>query len=239
MYAREIGGEELTFGVSGKLIMNALVMYDRQTDSLWSQFLGESISGRFDGVRLEPVGSTLTTWREWRERHPDTLVLDQGIRRSDPYASYYSASSAGVLGESLVDNRLERKEFVAGVQWDGGAKAYPVRHLNLTPIVNDSLRGRDILVVFDVDGGSAAVYNRRVGDRELTFSRAVGEDAEGGRLPLRDAETRTVWAGATGEAVSGPLTGTQLELLPSLQVFWFAWSDFFPQTELYEPPGDR
>ena len=235
MYARDIGDEVLTFGVSGKLIMNALVMYDRQTDSLWSQFLGVGVRGKFEGTRLEPLGFSLTTWREWRDRHPDTLVLDQRGRRSDPYGGYYTDGSAGVLGESVRDERLGRKEFVAGVQWDGGSKAYPFRHLNGDPIVNDSFRGTDLLIVFSADDATVAIYDRRVGGRALTFERAIGANAGGVPMPLRDRETGSVWSGRSGEAVSGELAGEQLTLLPSLQVFWFAWSDFYRETEFYEP----
>ena len=232
MYARELEGEVLTFGVSGKLIMNALVMYDRQSDSLWSQFLSVAVRGRFEGTALEPLGSSLTTWRQWREQHPDTLVLDQGRFRSDPYDSYYRDGSAGVLGESLADERLGRKEFVAGVQWDGAAKAYPFRHLNVEPIVNDTFQGTDLLVVFSADDATVAIFDREVGGRTLTFERAIGADASGVSIPLRDRETRSVWSGRSGAAVGGELAGEQLTLLPSLQVFWFAWSDFFPQTEV-------
>ena len=53
MYARTIDGEVLTFGVDGKLIFNSLVMYDRETESLWSQFLGESVDGPKLGTKLE------------------------------------------------------------------------------------------------------------------------------------------------------------------------------------------
>ena len=239
MYAREIEGRQLTFGVSGKLIMNALVMYDRQTDSLWSQFLGVAVAGHFEGTALQPLGSSLTTWGEWRAEHPETLVLDQGGRRHDAYAGYYADGSAGVLGESLADDRLGRKEFVAGVQWGGGAKAYPFRHLNETPIVNDSFRGRDLLVVFSPENATVAIYDRTVGDRTLTFEAARGADAGGVAIPLRDAETGSVWSGRSGDAVGGPLAGERLELLPSLQVFWFAWSDFFPRTEFLRSRGGR
>lgn len=62
MYAREVEGRTLTFGVSGKLILNALVMYDRQTDSLWSQFLGVAVQGPLAGTKLEVLPSVLTDW---------------------------------------------------------------------------------------------------------------------------------------------------------------------------------
>ena len=86
MYAREIDGAVHTFGVSGKLIMNVLVMYDHQTRSLWSQFLGQAIEGPRRGVKLDLVPVTQTAWALWTDNHPDTLILDkQGGYRGDSY----------------------------------------------------------------------------------------------------------------------------------------------------------
>ena len=78
MYSREIDGKEFTFGVSGKLIMNALVMYDRQTDSLWGQIIGEAIQGPMKGTTLEFIPAIHTTWEDWKRLHPDTLALRKG-----------------------------------------------------------------------------------------------------------------------------------------------------------------
>ena len=58
MYRREVEGRELTFGVSGKLFKNALVMYDRETRSLWSHFSGEALSGPMKGRRLERAAAS-------------------------------------------------------------------------------------------------------------------------------------------------------------------------------------
>ena len=239
MYARDVGDRVLTFGVSGKLIQNALVMYDRETDSLWSQFLGYAVRGDFEGTKLGTIGSSLVTWEEWRARYPETEVLDQGGRRGDPYGGYYRNNSAGVLGESVRDDRLGRKEFVVGVQWGDSARAYPFRALNDEPVRNDHFEGRDIVVVFGQESADASVYSRDVDGRALTFEIAYGEllDAAGAAVPMRDLETGSLWDGRFGTAVSGPLAGTQLEELPSLTVFWFAWTDFYPRTELFEPAG--
>ena len=62
MYGRVIDGQEHTFGVSGKLIMNALVMYDHQTRTLWSQFLRRGVKGPLAGVELDVFPVTQTTW---------------------------------------------------------------------------------------------------------------------------------------------------------------------------------
>jgi len=147
VYAREIGDTEFTFGVSGKLIRNVMVMYDRQTESLWSQLLGEAISGEMIGTRLQFLPTWHTSWGEWKEMHRDTIALEKDFRaRRDPYSSYYQSGSTGVIGETYDDDRLPAKELVVGVESDGEAKVYPLRVLNSEPIVNDTLAGNDILV---------------------------------------------------------------------------------------------
>ncbi len=88
MYAREIDGTVHTFGVSGKLIMNALVMYDHQTDTLWSQFLRKGVKGELAGVELDVIPVTQTTWGLWRVLHADTLVVERrGGLSGDSYSS--------------------------------------------------------------------------------------------------------------------------------------------------------
>ncbi len=236
MYGREVQGQQLTFGVSGSLIMNALVMYDRETNSLWSQFLGVGVRGPNAGVRLDLLGSTLTTWEAWRDAHPDTLVLDQGRRRTDPYGGYYSSGSAGVRGETNVDDRLGTKEFVLGLQLDDTQKAYPFRYLSETPVVNDSVGGLSIVVAFDADTATGKIYDRTVDGRALTFDVAAAAGG-GDAATMVDRETGSTWLRLTGQALGGPLAGAQLVEVPAFAVFWFAWSDFHPQSAFMEPPA--
>lgn len=227
MYSREIDGSEYTFGVSGKLIMNALVMYDRQTDSLWSQILGEAVSGPLKGTRLEFVPALHTTWADWKAQHPDTLALGKGYSGGyDSYGGYYQSSQTGVIGETYSDNRLYVKEFVVGVEQNGEAVAYPFSTLNDQPVVNDVVGGVPVLVVFNADSGASAVFERRVDGQTLTFS-------AGGGLTLTDAETGSAWTGMSGLAADGPLAGTQLAPVKSTRAFWFGWKDWYPDTRVF------
>ena len=163
MYARNIEGAEHTFGISGKLIMNALVMYDHQTDTLWSQFLGE-------GVSLDFVPVTHIPWRAWQETHPDTLVLDKrGGYQFDSYSRYYRHNQTGVLGESHTDYRLAAKELVVGVSVGEHTKAYPFEALETQPVVNDSVAGQDILVFFETETETPLVYDRTIDGTSHTF----------------------------------------------------------------------
>ncbi len=222
-----IEGQEYTFGVSGKLIRNVLVMYDRQTGSLWSQLLGEAVRGDLQGTRLEFLPSWMTTWEDWKSRHPETLALRKGYSGNyDPYDSYYASRQTGVIGETVRDNRLYVKEFVIGVEEQGEAVAFPFSVLNEEPVVNYELSGRSLVVVFNTETGTAVVFDRHIGTQKLTFAPADG-------LQIVDQETGTVWDGLTGMAVQGDLAGSSLERVKSTAVFWFGWKDWFPDTVVY------
>ncbi len=232
MYGRRINDEVHTFGVSGKLIMNALVMYDHQTNTLWSQFLRKGVKGPLAGTELEVIPVTQTTWAGWRDLHPDTRVLDKdGRYRGDTYSSYYRDGRAGVIGESNGDDRLDRKDLVLGVDFDGRTKAYPFKELAGRVVVNDSLAGEHVAVFFDDATETALVYNRSVNGRPLTL-RVDGEPA-GIRTVLIDDETGSRWMAFTGRAIEGELKGERMECVLSHLSFWFAWTDWNPDTELY------
>ncbi len=228
MYDREIDGKEYTFGVSGKLIRNVLVMYDRQTESYWSQLLGEAVAGELVGTKLEFVPSWMMTWGEWQARHPNSIALDKQGRRGsrDSYNSYYRSNSAGVIGETIPDSRLPTKQFVAGVELDNAVIAYPYSFLSETPLVNDQVGEEAILVTFDPDTAVSLVFSRVVGEQTLTFS--VGKNDT-----LIDNETNSTWDTFTGEATAGKLTGEKLTRVKSTPSFWFGWKDIHPNTLIY------
>ena len=237
VFARDIGDQTLTFGVSGKLVMNALVMYDHQTDSLWSQFLSAAIRGDLRGTELELLPALMTDWKTWAELHPDTLVLDKGGRFSrDSYARYYESSDAGVLGETRTDDRLYTKEYVVGLVHNDVIRAYPFSVLNAYPVVNDVVGDEPVLITFAAASGAGVVFSRIVDGQTLTFEGvATTADAEGAPLYVHDAETQTFWHALTGEAVEGELAGTTLQQISTTLSFWFGWKDFYPETEIYQP----
>ncbi len=222
-----------TFGVSGKLIMNALVMYDHQSDTLWSQFLSRGVQGPLANQALEIVPAVQTTWQQWLNLHPDTLVLDKrGRYQGDSYEGYYNGGSTGIIGESNKDRRLPKKELVIGMTVSGFAKAYPFSAISEQTVINDHFAGEAVVITFEPISESGAAFERRLDGRTLTFEPAAGRE---GIALMRDQETGSLWQVLTGQAVEGPLFGQKLERLPSHYSFWFAWSDFHPETELYGP----
>ena len=97
--------------MSEKLIMNGLVLYDHQSNTLWSQFLSRGVKGFLVNKELEIVPAVQTSWRQWLNLLPNTLVLDK--RGSyDVYDSYYSGGSTGIIWEFNKDGRLPKKELV-------------------------------------------------------------------------------------------------------------------------------
>jgi hypothetical protein len=228
VYSREVGNEVLEFGVSGKLIMNVMVMYDRRTNSLWSQLLGRAVRGPLEGTELEYLPAWQTTWSDWKSRHPQTRALVKGYSGDyDPYTSYYSSGSAGVIGETRTDDRLQTKQFVIGVDTGQATMAFPFSELSQEPVVNAQVGELPVLVLFDADNANGVAYSRLSGDRVLTFESAAGDR-------LRDLETGTLWNSFEGQAIEGPLAGEKLDRVKSTTIFWFGWKDFHPDTEIYE-----
>jgi hypothetical protein len=209
--------------------MNVLVMFDRETNTLWSQLLGEGVEGPLKGTRLEFVPAVHMKWAVWKEQHPDTKALVKGYPGSyTSYSRYYANNKAGVLGETVFDNRLRTKQLVIGVVINGEAVAYPFFEIGREKtLINDEIGGEPVLVVLDMDGSSGIVFSRRSQDGEvLTFSLMEG-------LTLTDEETGSTWDGRTGSAIDGPLGGTQLVRIKSTKSYWFGWKDFFPGTRVY------
>ena len=212
--------------------MNALVMYDHQTNTLWSHFTGDAVQGSLVGTKLEILPAMQTLWGQWKELHPGTLVLDkEGSYEFGAYQGYYEIASAGVIGETRRDDRLHRKMTVLGVLINGLAKAYSRVDLYNQPVINDSVAGKDLVVTYDSEIITAGVFNRDVAGRTLTF-RPI-ESKESDTTLMVDDETGSRWLLLTGEAIEDDLKGTVLEQIPYNYSFWFAWKDRYPSTQLF------
>lgn len=156
-------GRSLSFGVSGLLYNSDMLLYDRQTQSLWSQLMRQAISGPLRGRRLRQVVMEHTTWADWSRRHPDTLVLSTrtGYRRDYRVSPYpgYAGSDAVYFPVSTTDRRYHPKEQVIGLSLNGVDKAYPFSELSRGPgELSDSVAGTPVRVVYDVASRSGRVF---------------------------------------------------------------------------------
>ena len=167
VFDASIGGEDLTFGVSGLLYNNDLLMYDRQTESLWSQIEGRAISGPLKGRELRLKPSRMTSWKAWRDKHPDTMVLSRetGHRRNydtSPYGDYeQSATVFFPLAER--DDRYHPKTWTLGMTDGDQARAWPFKELEATgkATIQDEFNGRSLTIHYDAENRSARITNER------------------------------------------------------------------------------
>ena len=153
MYSRQILEQERTFGVSGLLYRGNLLMFDRETESLWSQIRSEAVTGPLTGTRLAVLPSTLTTWERWRSKYPATQVLsfETGYERNyeiDPYHYYYQQQKGFWSFFPLEPGETE-KELVVGIAIKGAAKAYPLVVLRQQGRLEDQIAGQKVLLEFD------------------------------------------------------------------------------------------
>jgi hypothetical protein len=124
-----VGDKELNFEASGALMDASLVMRDRETDSWWSIMTSDAIGGELNGADLVelPKGEK-TTWKDWRQRHPDTLVLSVGGEEhveNNPYDNYL-ASEGTFRDLKIEDHRLAPKDSIYSFWW--GDEPYAVPH---------------------------------------------------------------------------------------------------------------
>lgn len=207
MHDRRIDGQTYTFGNAGGLFMNAMTWWDHETESVWSQPWGRAIQGKLKGVELFLLPFQLTTWSSWRAEHPDSLAMTNDV------------------------NRLGRRQgfdpdFVIGLILDGESKAFYYQDVADRVVVNDWLAEFPV-VVWTADNNFHA-YLRQANDQTLTFQAEAG-----GKLV--DVETGSTWDVTNGLATHGPLQGQGLQPVPSSSAYDWAWLDFYPESDFYEP----
>lgn len=223
VYLREFDGRPYHFGVMG-MDNGAMILYDRQTGSHWSQLIGKAVSGKMEGKRLLQLPSSLTTWKRWRETHPETTVY---VNRRVPYQSEYTAASIRALATKSASDDLQPTDLVLAVEGHIDAKAYPLKRLAGERAINDSLEEVPLLVALSRDLSTAKIYDRRLDGRTLTFEISWF----GGKL--LDIETGSEWDILTGTAIDGSLKDKALQPIPATYVLWYAWKAYRPDTAIY------
>ncbi len=209
MHDRRFESQTLVFGNQGALYKTAMTWFDHTTGSIWSQPIGRALVGELRGAALTQIPSTLDTWAGFRARHPDALVLSNGLS-----------------GPRLV-LATPRENWVIGLALGDAAAAVDFSHARAAGLVQLTVGNEPVLVWVDAATGTVRAYLRRVANRALDFEPA-------GDGSLRDRETGSLWSAANGLALSGPLTGQALSPVPWTSSFDWAWRDFYPQSTFIE-----
>ncbi len=174
-FERSVDGIYTEFGVSGKLHNSDLIMYDRYEGNLWQQITGEAIVGpaaRRDEV-LTRIPITTTTWGEWKTAHPDTVALAIPEEFDRDYNQYpygtYEENDQLVFGVENLDQSLQIKTVVYGIEVEDGTKAYPEELIKQEQKISDKIGNTEIEIHYYESG-------------EITFTNVTtGEEV----IPLR------------------------------------------------------
>ncbi|MEM7353291.1 MAG: DUF3179 domain-containing (seleno)protein [Acidobacteriota bacterium] len=215
----------------------SIILRDRQTGTLWAPFDGHALEGPLAGRKLARLPVFLTTWSDWTTRHPDTDVVHRPESERAGHGAREHPGKWGIvgqMGETLRswDTRLAENDFVFGLRQGELARAYPLRTVQQRGgTVNDTVSDRPVLL-FARGEFEMAAYDRRLGGKTLTFEPA-GDAAQ-----ARDRETGSLWT-VEGLAVRGPSKGRRLEPLDGYQVEWHVWSEYHPNTEIFEHEAYR
>ena len=244
VFKRNHQGITYDFGTSGLLRHSDLVMYDRQTESLWQQFTGEAIVGVMTGEQLMMIPSGLIGFEQFQAAYPAGKILSKetGYSREygrNPYPGYDDIRNNPFLFRDPLDERLPAMARVVTVSDGKYHNAYPVELLEKLGVIHHQL-GNQAVVIFHQDGVSSALDTTRiangddvgatgvfvplVGKQELTFIK---------ERRFVDEQTGSHW-NIVGQAILGPLKGKQLERLVHADQFWFSWGAFRPDTLIYQ-----
>ena len=244
-----VNGQHLRFGTSGLLRNSDLVMWDDATESLWQQIGGEGLVGAFAGHRLEVIPSAIVSWSDFKAGYPDGVVLAPPGRPAssygrNPYVQYTSRSAPipGFFDSTILDDRYPALERTVGVTVNDHHKAYPFSVVQANEAVNDTVAGVPVVVLWSpgtadaldspvtaggADVGAALAFDRRVDGEPLEFSPL-------GNGRFADNRTGSIW-NVLGQAVEGELEGASLVPVVHTNEFWFAWSAFHPNGEVFGP----
>jgi len=225
-----------SFGVSGLLMKNNLIMYDRRSnESLWPQMAQQSQCGLADGQRLFTLPAVEISWEGWRSLHPETSVLSDntGFDRDYnfyPYGNYRDPDNETLIYDMPIDRRLPPKEPVLGIPSGTGGLAFPYSALDQGGAVNvvEAVDTTPIVVFWNRAYRVAMAYWLPENSGPLTFE--VRGDT------IVDVETGSEWR-IDGCSIVGPQRGRRLEpVRDAFVAYWFGWAAFYPDTDIWSGP---
>ncbi len=209
MYASNVKEKKLTFVVSGMLWNRSLVMKDLETESLWSHILGQSMAGELKDTQLKSIPSVMTDWKSWYREHPKTTALSMS-RSSKNY---------------LIEFYRKPSDFLVGMVEQDKVRSWGFEQLTLSPIVNDTIAKKSVVIFFDAKSGSAVIYNRKLGEKLLSFEKRGDK--------VVDRETGSSWNLYKGIATSGPLKDKRLTPEIGITSYTKTWDKFHPQSSTW------
>ena len=134
------------------------------------------------------------------------------------------------VGVEKAEEWLEPEEPVILLESAGETRAYPIQVITWHEIVNDRVGGGPVTVTFCPLCNTAIAFEGGLDGRELDFG-TTGR-LRFSNLIMYDRQTESWWQQATGEAIAGELTGSELDTIPSPIVSWEDFRSSHPDGEV-------
>jgi hypothetical protein len=159
VFNAHLEGERLQFGVSGKLYESNMLMYDKKTESLWSQSRGEGVVGDYTDIKLDLVHMQLIPFSELKAKYPETKILSEKTGYARDYSLYpygdYESTDRLYFPVSVQDTRFQAKEIMYVFNLYDKSVAFPADKLGETR-VEKAIKGKAVAV--ERQGGEINVY---------------------------------------------------------------------------------
>jgi len=248
-FDRRVDGQVYDFGVSGMLRHSDMIMFDRQTDSLWQQLTGEAVVGNLTGKKLDIVTSQVVDFASFAKNFPSGKVLGRPTGHNRPYGStpYAGYEQAGrVMFPALVKRPIGPPlQRVVSFTLEGKSRAYTFGRLRQAGVVDGKIKKTRYVVFYDGAALSTMEQKQIARSRQVGSAGVFSPELDGTLLKFRftdgkilDKGTGSTW-NVLGMATDGALTGQRLKVIPHGVFYAFAWMAFAPKTDLIGVPVQR
>ncbi len=221
VYAGQIDDQKVSMGVSGRLETLAgdrnLIMYDQETNSLWSQIRGVGLSGPNEGKKLDMLPAIFVGLGTWHRMHPDTKVLDLSTVRVKQW--YYTVTD---LAAGTVNANGTNYQLSIGLRHGDDVMAVPFASIHERGIVMVEVDEIPLAVVWHSDESAALVYDLRIDGETLRLTQTEGV--------LEQDDGERSWDALTGIALGD---GPDLLRFPYLPSYLKIWKDYYPDSRVH------
>ncbi|PWH84178.1 hypothetical protein DIS18_06455 [Algibacter marinivivus] len=224
-------GIRSSFGVSGLLYNANLILYDRNTDSNWSQLGLECVNGELISAKPILLDVVETDWKTWRALYPDSKILNRqtGFSRNygtSPYGDYATNNNRFIFRPNITNPILPNKERVYCIIDNNTSKVYQFSSFAGGKVIKDSFNDKDYLIV-----GNESIINAFELSSEY-FDTNFQYEYKNEEGTIFTDDSGNAWS-IFGEVISGPNTGESLGKTKSVVSYWFAIAAFYPNPEIY------
>jgi hypothetical protein len=225
-----VNGTKTTFGISGLVYKNNQILFDRLTESYWSQITRKAVHGTLRGRLAKTATLFETTWETAKLLVPDALVLskDTGFSRvyeQYPYLDYRTNHEFLIFPVEESDDRLEAKERVYAILGTTDIRTYPLNHFdNNISVIEDFFEGQSLVLVGSQKNQFITGFIRESG---------IDYSALQDQFPLVFEDSNGNKYDVLGRALEGPDRGKILQQPEAMMGYWFALVDFFGRPQIH------